>query len=464
MQTIQQLGRYEILAELGRGGMGAVFRARDPRIDRIVAIKTIAVPGADRKSLEDYRARFFREAQAAGRLSHPGIVTIFDVSEDQNTQTPFIVMEFVNGTALNDYVALAPQGQLPLDAALDLIQQVAEALQYAHSAGIVHRDIKPGNILVTSEDRAKIADFGIAKAAMSENTVSGQVMGTPGYMSPEQINGRPLDGRSDIFSLGVIAYWLITRQKPFEGDSITEICVRVVSQDPAAPSTLCPTLGTDFDYVLSRALSKDPAQRYQSGKEFALDVQDLRAARAPRSKGGTVYVPATVLNSTVALRTNPAGTSPMSNSHVAALATAPARGRRRWPFFAIAALVLMFTGAGMLAMSFSRKLPATLQVVGNYPFQSGQVYIWVDGKLRYEDALHGADEQHPNHAHTAHIGAGAMAITLPVRAGKHIIRVQVDAPGNQYDHDTAIPGQFRAYSQKTLSIDFRSKNLNLAWE
>ena len=124
----------------------------------------------------------------------------------------------------------------------------------------------------------------------------------------------------------------------------------------------------------------------------------------------------------------------------------------------------MFAGAGLLAFSSSPKLPATLQVVGNYPFQSGQVYIWVDGELRYEDALHGADDHHARHAHTAHIGAGAMAITLPVRAGKHIIRVQVDAPGNQFDHDTAIPGQFHAYSQKTLNIDFRSKNLALAWE
>ncbi len=464
MQTIQQLGRYEILAELGRGAMGAVFRARDPRIDRTVAIKTIAVPGADRKSLDSYRERFFREAQAAGRLSHPGIVTIFDVSEDQTTQTPFIVMEFVNGTPLNEYVSASPQGQLPLDAALDLVQQVAEALHFAHSAGIVHRDIKPANILITSEGRAKIADFGIAKAAMSEATVPGQVMGTPGYMSPEQINGKPLDGRSDLFSLGVIAYWLMTGHKPFEGESITEVCVKVVSQDPAPPSSVCPSLGQEFDYVLGRALAKDPVQRYQNGKEFALDVQDLRARRAPRSKATTVSSSAIVRDATVAMGTAAAAARTSLTPAVTAVPAAPVRRRMRWPLYAAAALLLMFAGAALLAFSSNPKLPATLQVVGNYPFQSGQVYIWVDGELRYEDALHGADDHHARHAHTAHISAGAMAITLPVRAGKHIIRVQVDAPGNQFDHDTAIPGQFRAYSQKTLNIDFRSKNLALAWE
>ncbi|HYX52317.1 MAG TPA: serine/threonine-protein kinase [Candidatus Limnocylindrales bacterium] len=463
MQTIQQLGRYEILAELGRGAMGAVFRARDPRIDRTVAIKTIGVPGADRKSLNDYRERFFREAQAAGRLSHPGIVTIFDVSEDQTTLTPFIVMEFVNGTPLNEYVSVASQGHLPLDAALDLVQQLAEALHYAHSAGIVHRDIKPANILITGEGRAKIADFGIAKAAMSEATVPGQVMGTPGYMSPEQINGRLLDGRSDLFSLGVIAYWLLTGQKPFEGESITEVCVRVVSQEPALPSSVYPTLGQDFDYVLGRALAKDPAQRYQNGKAFALDVQDLLAGRAPRSKTITVNSSPITPDPTVAVGTVAAAAKTNPSDSAEPGTTAPGRRGLRWPLYTAAALLLMFAGAALLALSSSPRLPATLQVVGNYPFQSGQVYVWVDGELRYEDALRGPDER-SRHPHTAHISAGAMAITLPVRAGKHIIRVQVDAPGNQFDHDTAIPGQFRAYSQKTLTIDFRSKNLALAWE
>lgn len=184
---MQQLGRYEILAELGRGAMGAVFRARDPRIDRIVAIKTIAVAGVDAAGLEDYRQRFFREAQAAGRLAHPGIVTIFDVDFDQGkdqsqaTQTPFIVMEYVDGKSLDE---LAGEHTLPRETALDIVQQIADALHYAHSNGIIHRDIKPANIIVTHDGHAKIADFGIAKLAHAEMTLPGHLLGTPAYMSP----------------------------------------------------------------------------------------------------------------------------------------------------------------------------------------------------------------------------------------------------------------------------------------
>src|SRR5215470_13703528 len=165
-QPAQQLGRYEILAELGRGAMGAVFQARDPRIDRVVAIKTISVPESSGLEMEQYRQRFFREAQAAGRLSHPGIVTIYDVAEDEPTRTPFIVMEYVAGRTLDQVVESVAPGKLPHEAALDLVQQVAEALDYAHSHGIVHRDIKPSNIIVTDEGRAKIADFGIARLSL----------------------------------------------------------------------------------------------------------------------------------------------------------------------------------------------------------------------------------------------------------------------------------------------------------
>src|SRR5512146_937290 len=229
METVQQLGRYEVLAELGRGAMGAVFRARDPRIDRTVAIKTIAVPGADDKSIEEYRQRFFREAQAAGRLSHPGIVTIFDADEDQPSHTPFIVMEYVDGRTLDTLADSAPGGRLPLDTAIDLVQQVSAALDYAHVHGIIHRDIKPSNIIVTADGRAKIADFGIAKLSMIEATLPGNVLGTPAYMSPEQLSGKPIDGRSDLFSLGVIAYWLFTGEKPFTGESITEVSVQVAT-------------------------------------------------------------------------------------------------------------------------------------------------------------------------------------------------------------------------------------------
>jgi eukaryotic-like serine/threonine-protein kinase len=495
MQTMQQLGRYEILAELGRGAMGAVFRARDPRIDRIVAIKTIAVPGVEAAGLEDYRQRFFREAQAAGRLAHPGIVTIFDVdfaasteaapddaaksgaAAGANAQTPFIVMEFVDGKSLDE---LAGDHTLPRDTALDIIQQVAEALHYAHSNGIIHRDIKPANIIVTHEGRAKIADFGIAKVALTEVTLPGNVLGTPAYMSPEQLNGKNVDGRSDLFSLGVIAYWLITGKKPFDGKTLTEVCVQVVTKDPAPATEIVPGLGADFDYVLGRALAKDPEQRYQRGKEFAADVHDLAAGKPPRSRtalntthsGEATEVLTPVAERTVLL---PAATSQPGSAPppAAALAPKPAAStsaelqpaRRRTAFFyLLTGAVLMFLAIAGFAAAYNRSLPAQLQIVGRYPFNSAEVYIWVDGELRYHDQIHGVSHPHHKFREKEPAAGETIALNLPVRAGTHTVRVRVDAPGDTYDRDTTIPGRFRAYSQKALFLDFKEKNLSLSWE
>ena len=185
-------GRYEILEELGRGGMGVVYRARDPHINRIVAIKSVPLVGLLPDVQNEYRERFAREAEAAGRLSQPGIVTIFDVGEDSETQSPYIVMEFVQGQSLES-------AQLSAFDAVRVVQEIADALDTAHSQGIVHRDLKPANILLTDDGRAKIADFGIARLDLSELTTTGQVLGTPAFMSPEQLRGEPVDGRSDLF-------------------------------------------------------------------------------------------------------------------------------------------------------------------------------------------------------------------------------------------------------------------------
>jgi hypothetical protein len=459
METTHQLGRYEIVAELGRGAMGVVFRARDPKIDRTVAIKTISVPASSKHDIEHYRQRFFREAQAAGRMSHPGIVTIYDVGEDETTHTPFIVMECVEGNSLDRVVATASTGKLPRDMALKLLRQIAEALDYAHRQGIVHRDIKPANVMVTTEGQPKIADFGIAKLAMVETTLPGHVVGTPAYMSPEQLNGKIVDGRSDLFSLGVIAYWLLTGAKPFDGETLTEICVQVVTKDPAPPSEISHDLNMDFDYVLSRALAKDPAMRYQSGRELAADLDDLSAGKKPRSvaqSAKTQVVPQI------------GGMAPLQGN--AATAWAPhvvaekgARGRRKLPIYLTAAAFLLLAVAGVLAFNFSRSKPATLQVMGQYPFHRGEIYIWVDDNLRYHDELRrvGGPLARPSHSSATNESLG---ITLPVTAGRHTVRIQVDAEGQIYDHDTAIPGYFRAYSQKTLMVDFASRNLALRWD
>ena len=271
----QCLGRYQIVAELGRGAMGMVYKAHDPRIHRVVAIKIITISGGSISEADTYRTRFFREAQAAGRLSHPGIVGIYDADEDPISRTPYIVMEYVPGKRLDTFVAALPSQRLPFSMSVSLALQIAEALDYAHAQGIVHRDIKPGNVIVTEEGCAKIADFGIAKITLTELTLPGQVLGTPSFMAPEQFLGGSVDGRSDLFSLGVILYWMLTGSKPFPGESATSVCFKLVYQDPIPATQVSPTLPPHFDAVLQRALAKEPAARYQSGKEFAQDLKFL---------------------------------------------------------------------------------------------------------------------------------------------------------------------------------------------
>jgi serine/threonine-protein kinase len=270
----QQFGRYEVVAELGRGAMGVVYKARDPQIDRLVAVKTVSLWGQEADEEKEFRLRFMHEAKAAGRLHHPGIVAIFDAGETPEKHHPYIVLEYVAGEALNRI--LAREKKLPLATALQLTQEIAEALDYAHAQGVVHRDIKPGNILITEDGHAKIADFGIAKLNLAHFTVPGRLLGTPAYMAPEQLSGEAADGRSDLFSLGVILYAMVTGHSPFQGDSATTVSFKVANREPVAASALDLTLPRELDEVIARAMAKDPAQRYQSGGEFAEDVRQLQ--------------------------------------------------------------------------------------------------------------------------------------------------------------------------------------------
>ena len=270
----QRFGRYEVVAQLGRGAMGVVYKARDPQIDRIVAVKTVSLAGQEPDEEKEFRLRFKHEAQAVGRLHHPGIVAIFDVGENAENQDPYIVMEFVSGEPLNRM--LKREKKLPLAQALQLVEEIAEALDYAHAQGVIHRDIKPGNILVTPEGRAKIADFGIAKLNLAHFTLPGRVLGTPAYMAPEQLSGAGVDGRSDLFSLGVILYAMVTGHSPFQGDSATTVCFKVANREPVAASALDLSLPHELDEVIARAMAKDPEQRYQRGAELAEDVRKLQ--------------------------------------------------------------------------------------------------------------------------------------------------------------------------------------------
>ncbi|MFQ5778814.1 MAG: protein kinase [Terriglobia bacterium] len=347
---MKRLGRYEILEEIGRGAMGAVYRARDPVIGRVVALKVISIPGLNSADEQGYRQRFFREAQAAGQLSHPGIVTIHDVGEDEATKTPYIVMELIEGRTLEE---LGRSERLPPKRAVELTQQVAEALDYAHGRQVIHRDIKPANILITTEGRAKITDFGVAKLRTAQVTQTGQLVGTPAYMSPEQLTSGQVDGRTDIFALGVILYWLLTGEKPFPGEDPTAVMFKIFYKDPVPPAQVNPSLSSDYDYILGRLLVKDPEQRYQRGRELVDDLEDAKSGRPPRSQA--TFVPAAPAEETVvtgATRTTTGKTATLMGSPLAGLATAatvalPAPSRkRRWMIpAAVAALLLLLLGA-----------------------------------------------------------------------------------------------------------------------
>jgi len=290
---MQRVGRYEILDELGRGATGIVYRARDPSIGRLLAIKTIRLASlGDPEEARRLRERLRREAHSAGILSHPGIVVVYDVG--QEGELAYIAMELVPGRSLEAWLKA---GQ-PLDRQLILsvLRQAAAALDYAHKKGVVHRDIKPANILIGEDGAAKITDFGVAKISSSEQlTMTGTVLGTPNYMSPEQIQGKAVDGRADQFALAVIAYEMLTGQKPFLADSLTAVLYKIVAVEPRAAHEVNPRLPWAASLVLGRALAKKPEDRYPSCGEFvsalerALESkQDWQAAaRAPAEATAT---------------------------------------------------------------------------------------------------------------------------------------------------------------------------------
>lgn len=270
----QKIGRYVIDKELGRGAMGVVYKATDPKIGRPVAIKKILTASLAPSELEQYLERFHQEARAAGQLSHRGIVAVYDIVEEDGESS--LVMEYVEGVTLDD---LVERERLPLGRSLDIMLQVAEALGYAHEREVVHRDMKPGNILVTPDEVAKITDFGIAKLVGSKLTRTGQIMGTPAYMSPEQFRDGAVDSRSDVFSLGSILYWLCTGEAAFPGESLTTIAFKVVQTSPIPPRELNPALPKEIDLLISKAMAKAPEERYASGSELAVDLEAFRDGR-----------------------------------------------------------------------------------------------------------------------------------------------------------------------------------------
>jgi serine/threonine-protein kinase len=268
----QQIGRYKILGELGKGAMGVVYQAQDPAIGRLIAIKSIRLDALTEESERArMRDRLFREAQSAGILSHPGIVTIYDIAEEKGMA--YIFMEFVNGPSLEK---LLKQEQAPdKETLLSILRQTAAALDYAHKKGIIHRDIKPANIMIHEDGSSKITDFGVAKIVSQQMTAAGTIMGTPSYMSPEQVQGVNVSGQTDQFALAVIAYEMLTGEKPFTAEYMPTLLYKIVREDPPPPHRLNRTISADVDQVIKKGLAKLGADRYETCVDF---VHALRAA------------------------------------------------------------------------------------------------------------------------------------------------------------------------------------------
>jgi serine/threonine protein kinase len=502
----ERFGRYEILTELGRGAMGIVYQARDPKINRVVAVKTISMAGQPPEEEREFRERFFREAEAAGRLSHPGIVTVFDMGEEPETRAPYIVMEFVAGQSL-DKLLSRDDHKLPLEAALQLTLELAEALDCAHGQGVVHRDLKPANILLTEDGHAKIADFGVAKLNLANPTLAGRTLGTPAYMSPEQLNGEAVDGRSDLFSLGVILYTVLTGYRPFQGNSALTVAFKVVNRDPVPATVLDTDLPPGLDYIIGRAMAKDASQRYQRGMEMVLDIQELRAGREPWSKTKQPGLPPGAdATQTTNTRARSAQRAVAANPRLSARArlgrdtTEKLLEELRKKSFAGALLLLglLVFGIRLSSVVWPQELPsgnlaapgaittlspagapvpaatestpagttlakgspAMLEVEVDHKFAQAHLSIWVDGRLTYTHLLAGTDKKrlvvfHHVQGHEFH------AMQLP--PGKHRLRVRVESAVDSYDQSGTVAGEFSSGKETVLQIHFNKHDeMNLS--
>jgi serine/threonine-protein kinase len=267
------MGRYEILRELGQGAMGTVYLGRDPKINREVAIKTLRYADVEPEQLEGVKARFFREAEAAGRLNHPNIVTIYDAGEEHDMA--YLAMEFLDGVDLSRHCT---RGQLlPFRQVLEIAAAVADALDYAHRHDLVHRDIKPANIMLLAGGEVKVTDFGIARVMSSSQTQTGVVLGTPSYMSPEQVAGKKVDGRSDLFSLGAVLYEMLSGEKPFKGENLAVLMYNIANGSCPPLSEVAPSLPPCCAPIVDRLLAKGITRRYRSAAQAA---ESLRACLA----------------------------------------------------------------------------------------------------------------------------------------------------------------------------------------
>jgi serine/threonine-protein kinase len=476
------IGRYEILEEIGRGSMGVVYKARDPRIGRIVALKTIAFSfPLSAEEEKEFLQRFYHEAQVAGRLNHPNIVTIHDVGEKGPEGEAYIAMEHVTGTNLHD--VLAGGGRLPLQKVAEVIERLAGALDYAHQNGVVHRDIKPANVLLADGGQPKILDFGIARLAAGGLTRPGKFFGTPNYMAPEQVTGIEVDGRADQFSLGVILYQLLTGEKPFAGDSVTAISYQVVNVDPPAPSKLNPSLRPVFDRIIRKVLAKNASDRYATCQELA---DDLKAVVADWIAASDQAIPPTLAAGAAARAATPErgvrGITFLAPRWSQMLARTGSPLGLGWMVFLVclgllaSAPFLMHggrpaaSGGGKPAGLLSAPLAGDDRMAGLTPaprvdparqarlkmslqhrLAAGRIEVRLDGVPVLEERLRASGSKK------------GWSRELPVPPGRHRIEVRLASSDKTYDQMAGIEGQFKTRETRELAISMSgwSKRLRL---
>jgi serine/threonine-protein kinase len=372
MTDPKKLGKYEIRGELGQGAMGIVYDGFDPMIGRRVALKTVRRDQLDRAEVEEILARFKREAQAAGRLNHPNIVSIYEYGEEPGSAgeaaggTAFIAMEFVEGRELKDY--FDGNQRFPMNEVVRIMSQLLDALDFSHKNGVVHRDIKPSNIILLKDGTVKVADFGIARVESSNLTQAGSVLGTPSYMSPEQFMGQTVDGRSDLFSAGVILYQFLTGEKPFTG-ALTTIMHKVLKEEPAAPSELNVQVPRPFDALIRKALAKRPDERFQNGREFVIALKMAAAGQAVPGDGDATLVndaESTLVNAAEQTIASPRVTPPPPSAIPAQSPAAPTKKSSQGLALAIvggvaviglAAAAYVFLGKGDASQSAAAPAP-----------------------------------------------------------------------------------------------------------
>lgn len=481
--------------------MGVVYRARDPKIDRRVAIKTISLAGQEPEAEQAYRERFVHEAHAAGRLSHPGIVAIFDAGEDPETHEPYLVMEYVAGDPLSRILA-GGNHKLPLSDALQFAHEIAEALDYAHSQGVIHRDIKPANILVTQDGRAKIADFGVARLNQAMTTHSGQIFGSPAYMAPEQLSGGEADARSDLFSLGVMLYSMITGFRPFQGNSAETVCFKVMNIEPVPVTSFQHDVPAELDAIITRAIAKHPADRFQNGAEMARHIQRFREERSSAAEAANflkttasqsdrrpgsrqalrarlLWVPLAVTlvlaglisiwHRTEGIRAAatlqlPSPHAPSAPAVAKTIQTASLASKnsppRKHRDSQAAQGALGQGGMGQSALvraAMSQHATAKLQVEILHHFAAGKASIWVDDQLVFEQILHGDDQHHPLFGNVEM----NQTTSFQFAPGKHLVQVRVVSPANAYDQIETLDANWPSGSEHVLQVNCDKRKMQV---